>query len=110
MWALALYTDDYAAVTSPSADLQIPTWNFRGIYAGLNSDSIWSDTFTAPFLLQPVQLSFGSFTSQRTGLRGGAAAYFELSGTMTAPQMFAVRSLTGNNPSANLRMAIARIQ
>ena len=109
-WALALYVDDYAALAAPSADLQIATWNIRGIYASLNADATWSSSFSAPYLLQPVQLGFGSFTSQRTGLRGGAAAYFEISGAMSAPQMLGVRSITGNNPSANLRMAIARLQ
>lgn len=109
-WALSLYADDYPGLSAPSADLQMPTWNFRGIYAGLNEDATWSGQYSAPFLLQPVQLVFGSFTSPRTGLRGGANAYFEIAGTATSPQMLTVRAIGGGNPSQNLRLAIARLQ
>lgn len=109
-WSLALYADDFPGLATPSADLQMPTWDLRGIYAGLNADPTWSAQFTAPFLLQPVQLGFGSFASPRTGLRGGAAAYFEISGVSAATQMLTVRSITGGNPSPNLRIALARLQ
>lgn len=109
-WALALYADDFPGLSAPSADLQIPTWDLRGIYAGLNGDATWSGQFSSRFMLQPVALTFGSFTSPRTGLRGGANAYFELAGSPTQPQILTVRALNGGNPSQNLRVAIARLQ
>jgi hypothetical protein len=109
-WALALYADDFPGLLAPSADLQIPTWDLRGIYAGLNGDASWSGQFSSRFMLQPVPLTFGSFTSPRTGLRGGANAYFELAGSPTQPQVLTVRAIGGGNPSQNLRVAIARLQ
>ena len=109
-WALALYADDFPGLLAPSADLQIPTWDLRGIYAGLNGDALWSGTFSSRFMLQPVPLTFGSFTSPRPGLRGGANAYFEIAGSPTVPQMLTVRAIGGGNPSQNLRVALARLQ
>ena len=109
-WGLALYADDYPGLTSPSADIQFPTWNLRSIYAGLNTDPTWGSQYTAVFPIAPVPLTFGSFTAQRTGLRGGANAYFELAGSVPVPQLLNVRAVGGGAPSANLRIAIARLQ
>ena len=109
-WGLALYADDYPGLVSPSADIQFPTWNLRSIYAGLNSDASWSSQYTTVFPITPVPLAFGSFIAQRTGLRGGANAYFELAGSVTVPQLLNVRAIGGGAPSANLRVAIARVQ
>ena len=109
-WGLALYAADYPGLASPSVDIQFPTWNLRGIYAGLNTDATWSSQFTSAFPIAPVTLTFGSFTTQRTGLRGGANAYFELAGSATVAQLLNVRAIGGGAPSANLRVAIARVQ
>jgi len=79
-WSLALFADDYPGLASPSADISMPSWNMRGIYAGLHQDPSWSGRFTRAFMIAPVQLGFGSFVAERTGLRGGANAYFEISG------------------------------
>ena len=109
-WSLALYADDFPGLTSPGADIQFPTWNLRSIYAGLHTDATWGTVFPTPFPIQPVALSFGSFTAQRAGLRGGAQAYFEISGTQSGAQLLAVRALGGGAPSPFLRVAIARLQ
>ena len=109
-WGLSLYADDYPGLASPGADIQFPTWNLRNIYAGLNTDPTWGGQYTTPFPMLPVPLGFGSFTAQRTGLRGGANAYFELSGTASAPQLLNVRAMGGGTLSPNLRIAIARLQ
>ena len=109
-WSLALYADDYPGLASPSADIQFPTWNLRSIYAGLHTDASWAGLYPAAFPLQPAALTFGSFTAQRAGLRGGAQAYFEISGTSSGAQLLAVRGLGGGLPSPFLRMAIARLQ
>ena len=60
--------------------------------------------------LAPVPLAFGSFTTQRTGLRGGANAYFEVAGSATVPQLLNVRAVGGGAPATTLRVAIARVQ
>ena len=109
-WTLALFTDDYPGLANPSADLQFRTWNLRSIYASLNADPAWVGRFTTPFPIQPTALSFGSFAAQQTGMRGGANAYFELSGSSSTPQVLTLRSSTGGTPSSQLRIAIARIQ
>jgi hypothetical protein len=108
-WSLALYADDYPGLSSPQADLMIPTWNTRDIYLGLSNDPNWSTRFTSAFPLTPTPLSFGSFTAIQSAVRGGAAVYYVISGSMTAPQLLDLRAVGGGAPSSNLRVAIARL-
>jgi hypothetical protein len=110
LWGLALYADDFPGLVNPSADLQFPTWNLRDIYDALHREPSWAHRFSAPFMLQPVQLPFGAFTAQRTGLRSGAHAYFELAGTMTTPQLLRLQALGGEPAPAGLHIAVARLQ
>ncbi|MDP1889609.1 MAG: Ig-like domain-containing protein [Gemmatimonadaceae bacterium] len=109
-WTLALFTDDYPGLTNPSSDLQFRTWNLRSIYASLNADPAWVGRFNTVFPIQPTALSFGAFAALQTGVRGGANAYFELSGTSSAAQVLNLRSSSGGTASSLLRIAIARIQ
>lgn len=109
-WGLALFADDYPGLNTSNADLQFQTWNLRNIYQGLNASPSWFTRFPTVFPIQPVQLSFGSFTSARSGLRGGAHSYYELSGSAPASQLIALRAIGGTTPSSNLRIAIARLQ
>ncbi|MGV3710747.1 MAG: Ig-like domain-containing protein [Gemmatimonas sp.] len=110
-WGLALYADDYPGLTPLNPDLQFQTWNFRSIYAGLNAAVSWNVRFPTVFPIAPVQLGFGAFTSTRTGLRGGAHSYYEISGSTVANQLIQLKSTTaGAAPSSNLRIAIARLQ
>ncbi len=109
-WTLALFTDDYPGLANPSVDLQFRTWNLRSIYASLNADPAWVGRFNTTFPIQPTALTFGSFAALQTGVRGGANAYFELSGTSSTAQVLTLRSSTGGTPSSQLRIAIARIQ
>lgn len=109
-WGLALYADDYPGLSAPSPDLQFPTWNLRSIYAGLNADPAWSGRWSTAFPIQPTPLGFGSFSTTLAGLRGGAHAYYELSGAAPERQLLALRSTAGGAPSPLLRIAIARLQ
>ncbi len=109
-WGLALYADDYPGLVAPSADLQFPTWNLRSIYAGLNALPAWSTRWNTLYPIEPAQLRFGSFVSRVTGLRGGAHAYVEISGTPSGAQLLGLRSISGLAPPSNLRIAIARLQ
>jgi len=108
-WSLALYTDDFPGLISSSADLKIPTWNTREIYIQLSADPTWRTRFTLPFPLVPATGSFGAFTASQVGIRGGAAAYFRFSGTMSAAQVLDLRAFGGGAPAATLRIAIARL-
>ncbi len=109
-WTLALYMDDYPGLANPSSDLLFRTWNLRNIYASLNADPAWASRFNTTFPIQPTALSFGSFTALQTGVRGGANAYFELSGPASGVQLLNLRAVGGGTASALLRVAIARIQ
>jgi hypothetical protein len=110
-WTLAWYADDYPGLTSASADIKFPTWNLRDIYTGLHNDPTQVPSFwPLPYPIQPAPLTFGAFTAQQTGIRGGGAAYFEISGTAAAAQVLNVRGLGGGAASPDLRIAIARLQ
>lgn len=109
-WGLALYADDYPGLGTGNADVIVPTWNLRDIYAGLNADPAWRTRWNSAIPITPVALPFGAFETTRTGLRGGAHAYFELSGAASAAQLLQLRSVTGGVPSTNLRLSILRLQ
>jgi len=108
-WALSFYADDYPGLAAPSPDIQMPTWNFRSIYAGLNAD--FPGTYSLVYPLVPQQRTFGSFAPVAvTTLRGGGVLWYEFSGTQTAPQLLRLQSDVGGTPSTNLRIAVARLQ
>lgn len=109
-WGLALIADDYPGLATPSPDVQFPTWNLRDIYAGLNADPAWSGRFTTPYPVARSAVGFGAFTVTRTGLRGGAHLFVELSGTQGAPQLLVLRTPTGAALSSFARLAIVRVQ
>jgi hypothetical protein len=109
LWGLALFADDYPGMPF-NADVAFPTWNLRNIYAGLNTDPAWSNTFNTPYPLVPVALPFGAFTADRPGVRGGAHAYFELTGLHNAPQVLSLRGAGGSDIPPLARMAVLRLQ
>lgn len=108
-WSLSFAADDYPGLASPSADIQQPTWNFRSIYAGMNAD--FPATYSLAYPLVPQARSFGTFAPVGvTTLRGGGVLWYEISGTQTAAQLLRLETNGGGQPSANLRLAITRIQ
>lgn len=109
-WSLALYADDYPGLTNASNDIQFRTWNLRDIYGALHSDPLWASRFATTYPIQPTALSFGAFTAQQLGVRGGANAYFELSGAAASTQLLSLRGIGGAAASTLLRIAIARLQ
>jgi hypothetical protein len=110
-WSLSLAADDHPLLAGPaSPDIQMPTWNFRSIYAGLNAD--FPSTYTLAYPLTPTQLSFGAFTAPPaiTTLRGGGVLWYEFSGTQTAPQLVKLQGSGGGAIPSTLRVAFTRIQ
>ncbi|HET7461626.1 MAG TPA: IPT/TIG domain-containing protein [Longimicrobium sp.] len=108
-WALALYADDYPGLATPSADIQMPTWNFTNIFAGLHTD--FGGSFPLAYPLVPTSVAFGSFAPLTVGsLSGGSVKYYLLSGTQSAAQLLKLQSTGGGAPSSDLRVAIARLQ
>ncbi|MBU6365301.1 MAG: hypothetical protein KJT01_03760, partial [Gemmatimonadetes bacterium] len=108
-WGLALFTDDLPGLPAGAADLSFATWNLRSIYAGLNSDPAWRGRFPAPFPIVPVPLAFGSFSAARPGVRGGAHAYYLLSGTPAGHQVVGLSGAGGGPLPATARLAIVRL-
>ncbi|HEY0928420.1 MAG TPA: Ig-like domain-containing protein, partial [Gemmatimonas sp.] len=110
-WGLALYADDYPDMPGGNRDIDFPTWNLRSIYAGLNADPVWRATYPNAFPMQPVALPFGTFSTTRLGIRGGAHAYYELNGPHTAAQLLNIRNAVGGGViPADARVAIVRLQ
>ncbi|MEP6835583.1 MAG: Ig-like domain-containing protein [Gemmatimonas sp.] len=109
-WGLALFADDYPGLAPTNPELQFQTWNLRSIYGGLNASPNWNSRFPTAFPIAPVQLTFGAFVSSRSGLRGGAHSYYEVSGPALTNQLIELRGANGATPSTSLRIAIARLQ
>jgi hypothetical protein len=109
-WGLALFADDYPGLAAPSPDLQFPTWNLRDIYGTLNALPTWSGRWNTPFPITPVQVQFGSFVVPVSLIRGGAHAYFEISGPFDSTQLLNLRGNESSGPASNLRLAITRLR
>lgn len=108
-WALSLATDDYPGLASPGVDIQMPTWNFRNIYAGLNAD--FPATYTLAYPLNPTAFTFGNFAPVNvTTMYGGGALFYQVSGTHTSPQLVRLLGNAGAALNSNIRIAIARVQ
>jgi len=109
-WALSLYADDFNATALSNPLLQMPTWNLRSIYAGLNTDPNASG-FTLAYPLVPTALTFGTFAPTAvTTLRGGGVVWYEITGTQSQGQLLRLQTNTGGLPSTSLRIAVARLQ
>jgi hypothetical protein len=109
-WGLALVLDDNPALAQPSPTLQIPSFNLRDIYAGLNTSPAWRDRFPTAYPLATTPLSFGAFGARGALIRGGGHAFFELSGVFAVPQLLSVRGGRNSALSADVRLAIVRIE
>jgi hypothetical protein len=108
-WALALFADDYPGLGGAGADIDMPTWNFTDIYAGLNDD--FSGTFPAVYPLVPTAVAFGSFGPLSVpSIVGGGVKYYQFAGTHTTPQLLRLEAAGGGTPPADLRMAVARLE
>jgi hypothetical protein len=110
---LALYADD-APGLSPAAGARytIPSWHMRDMFLGMSGDFTRGGEAIPAFPLRMRVASFGAFAADVGALLGGGAAYVELSGTPTAPQVLDLRS-PGGGPvpeSSTLRLAILRVE
>lgn len=107
-WALSLYADDYPGITANAA-MQMPTWDFPGIYAGLEAD--FASTYTRAKPIVPTPVALGGFAPLSvSAVYGGGVVYYELSGTHLQPQLLSLAGADGGALGGTLRMAIARLQ
>jgi hypothetical protein len=110
-WSLALLVDDALAAAPANARLTFPSWNLRSVFQGMSDDfALTQGQFTRPFPLIPRPVPYGDFTANVMRLAGGTFAMFQLSGTQTGRQLLDLRSLSGGDPHALLRVAIVRIE
>jgi hypothetical protein len=110
---MAHYADDVAGLTPPtSARYTIPSWNMRDMFLGISQNFTRGGQPVPAFPLRVRAASFGAFTADVATLLGGSAAYVELSGTPTAPQVLDLRAPGGLAlpESSTLRLAILRVQ
>jgi hypothetical protein len=108
-WALSLAVDDYPGLASPGVDIQMPTWNFRSIYQGLNTD--FPGTYTLSYPLQPASFTFGAFAPVNVAtMYGGGALWYQVSGTHTQPQLVRLLGNGGGSLPSTVRIAIARVE
>ena len=110
---LSLYADDLPGFTPPAgARYTIPSWNMRDMFLGISQDFNRNGEALPAYPLKIRSSPFGAFTASVAGLRGGGAAYVELSGTPAAPQVLELvapggTALPSNSP---VRLAILRVE
>lgn len=106
-WALSLAADDYPGLAAPGLDIQMPTWNFRDIYAGINADGFTTNAYP----VVPTALSYGAFSAVSVPeLYGGGVRWYEFSGVQTAPQLVRLQGSGGGTLPSTVRVAITRVQ
>jgi hypothetical protein len=105
-WALALSVDDYPGLVGASADVTMPTWNFRDIYAGYFQDGVTPLAYPSV----PDSYSFGTFTTPNVGnLLGGGVKLFTLVGMQTQPQLLRLTGSNGGALPGSVRLSIVRV-
>ncbi|HET6229355.1 MAG TPA: IPT/TIG domain-containing protein [Longimicrobiaceae bacterium] len=106
-WSLALAVDDYPGA-AVGGDAQVPTWNFRNIYASFNAEA---PGFNLVYPLTPTELGFGSFAAVSVpSIYGGGVAWYQLSGTPSGPQVIRLEGPGGAALDPAIRLAIVRVQ
>jgi hypothetical protein len=110
---MALYADDVAGLTPlGSARYTIPSWNTRDMFLGISQNFTRGGEPVPAFPLRVRGVPFGDFTADVATLLGGGAAYVELSGAPSGPQILDLRAPGGTGLPADtpLRLAILRVQ
>jgi hypothetical protein len=115
MFSLASTADNYPNVTLTDPKLRLASWNSRDLFQNMSANltSGGQIAYPLPWPLKVRQVTFGNFNSAQSqvdNLRGGGWVSWELSGTATGPQAFAIRSTTGGVAPPMIGMTIVRIQ
>ncbi|MBL8958807.1 MAG: hypothetical protein JNJ98_03070, partial [Gemmatimonadetes bacterium] len=119
-FSMASTADNYPGGTITDPKLRLPSWNTRDVFAGMNANLIFrnNDGTTTPAFPRAWPLnvraaSFGTFSDVLrtvTNLPGSGWVSWELSGTQTAPQVLALRSLNGGLAPTGVGMMVLRVQ
>lgn len=109
-WSLALYLDGNAA-TAGNADVNIPSWNMRDIFSGMNTDFPQQSNFPKVYPLVPLVLTAGDFSVDNVGIHGGSFAPYDLAGLAATTRAIGVSAGPPGTPAPSaFRLVIARIQ
>jgi uncharacterized protein YjdB len=120
LFSMASTADNYPGGTINDAKLRLPSWNTRDVFAGMsanlifrNNDGSTTPAFPRAWPLNVRAASFGTFNDVLrtvTNLPGSGWVAWELSGTQTAPQVLAIRSLNGGLGPSGVGMVVLRVQ
>jgi hypothetical protein len=106
-WTLALYTD---GLVTGSPDLDMPTWNTRDIFSGMNKDFSNQGIYLQTFPLTPTMTPAAAFSIDNPGLRGGSFAQYMVPGSTTAGRLIRLTDITGTGEvPSTMRLAITRV-
>lgn len=106
-WAAAIAIDDRSNVT-PAAGYDVPSWDLRDVYSGLNREQ--PNLFPTTFPLRIRALSYGTTQTDVPMVRGGGAAYFEFGGEPVGRQALAFSGMRGAPLPPQLRIVLIRIE
>jgi hypothetical protein len=111
MWSLSLYLDENSALAG-NADVKLPSWDTRDIFAGMNRDFPQADNFPKVHPLVPQPVTAGNFTIDNTGIHGGSFVPYDLTGLSANTRTIGLSagSAQGSPAPASLRLVVARIQ
>lgn len=108
-WTLALAVDDRAGARPERAELTVPTWNSRDVFAGLSRDLGGNGSvFEDPFPLATRRLPYRDFRAATANMPGGTAMIFELTGSPGTALSFEVTSTGGGAPPPQLGISLFR--
>jgi hypothetical protein len=114
-WSLASALARYPGLTPSDPKLTVPSWDQRGIFAGMHQQLATpqgDDAFPLEYPLVPFALRYGTIDALVPYLPGGSAVFFELSGPLATSQTLELRSDNGGQLQAGngLRVGIVRVR
>jgi hypothetical protein len=111
-WGMALLADDRSELQGKAPLTQFLSWNFRAIYAGLNSAPAWQSRWNTPYPVVATPLivdTLGSGIATGPAIRGGGHAFFEVAPSPGSPLVLHVRGPLNTPIPESLRLSIVRI-
>jgi hypothetical protein len=111
-FTLAMMVDEYPGGLDARPELRFPSWNTRDIMNGLHEDhqgTGLAQAYPLPWPLAARSVTFGNFDAAVTGIRGGTAAFFQLTGPPAGRQLLELLSSGGTTAPSGLGMAIVRV-
>jgi Bacterial Ig-like domain (group 2)/IPT/TIG domain len=112
-WGMALLADDRIELNGKAPVAQFLSWNFRSIYAGLNSAPAWQSRWTTPYPVVATPLAvdtLGRAVVAGPSIRGGGHAFYELTVPEGQAPLLHLRGLSNTALSETVRLALVRLR